>query len=295
MLKVLDVDGAVRRVRGGWEATGQEWRYDADRYERVAQTREAEQQSMLAYVTSDGCRLQYLRQALDDPHAEPCGRCDNCGGLALDRSAAGTAVEQAGARLGRPGVTVDPRRMWPSAMLNLGVDLGGKIPVDEQARPGRAVARLTDLGWGQQLRALLAGPDGEVPVPLRHALADVLAAWDLAAEERPDGIVGIGSSTRPLLVGHLVDGLARFTGLPVLTSLAVTGGALPGAGAMNSAQRLAAVATRYTLLDPEAVTGRRVLLLDDQVVTGWTLAVAARALRRAGALSVHPLVLATAT
>ena len=25
MLKVLDVDGAVRRVRGGWEATGQEW------------------------------------------------------------------------------------------------------------------------------------------------------------------------------------------------------------------------------------------------------------------------------
>ena len=32
MLKVLDVDGAVRRVRGGWEATGQEWAYDAERY-----------------------------------------------------------------------------------------------------------------------------------------------------------------------------------------------------------------------------------------------------------------------
>ena len=29
MLKVLDVDGAVRRVRGGWEATGQPWAYDA--------------------------------------------------------------------------------------------------------------------------------------------------------------------------------------------------------------------------------------------------------------------------
>src|SRR5690606_25146294 len=25
MLKVLDVDGAVRRVQGGWVATGQEW------------------------------------------------------------------------------------------------------------------------------------------------------------------------------------------------------------------------------------------------------------------------------
>src|SRR3954452_1948590 len=31
MLTVLDVDGAVRRVRGGWEATGQEWSYDGER------------------------------------------------------------------------------------------------------------------------------------------------------------------------------------------------------------------------------------------------------------------------
>src|SRR5262249_51337762 len=34
MLKVLDVDGAVRRVRGGWEATGQPWSYDEERYRR---------------------------------------------------------------------------------------------------------------------------------------------------------------------------------------------------------------------------------------------------------------------
>ena len=33
MLKVLDVDGAVRRVRGGWVATGEPWAYDADRYD----------------------------------------------------------------------------------------------------------------------------------------------------------------------------------------------------------------------------------------------------------------------
>ncbi|MGO4758866.1 helicase-related protein, partial [Streptomyces sp. 2MCAF27] len=32
MLKVLDVDGAVHRVRGGWTATGQPWAYDAERY-----------------------------------------------------------------------------------------------------------------------------------------------------------------------------------------------------------------------------------------------------------------------
>ena len=43
MLKVLDVDGAVRRIAGGWTATGAAWRYDAERYERVAAARNAEQ------------------------------------------------------------------------------------------------------------------------------------------------------------------------------------------------------------------------------------------------------------
>ena len=36
LLKVLDVDGAVRRVQGGWVATGEPWTYDAERYERIA-------------------------------------------------------------------------------------------------------------------------------------------------------------------------------------------------------------------------------------------------------------------
>jgi ATP-dependent DNA helicase RecQ len=40
------------------------------------------------------------------------------------------------------------------------------------------------------------------------------------------------------------------------------------------------------------VAGRSVLLVDDRTVTGWTLTVAARTLRRAGATAVHPLVLA---
>src|SRR5580658_6848020 len=51
MLKVLDVDGAVRRVSGGWTTTGQPWHYDAERYQRVAQERIREQQAMLAYQT----------------------------------------------------------------------------------------------------------------------------------------------------------------------------------------------------------------------------------------------------
>jgi ATP-dependent DNA helicase RecQ len=32
MLKVLDVDGAVKRVKGGWTATAADWVYDDERY-----------------------------------------------------------------------------------------------------------------------------------------------------------------------------------------------------------------------------------------------------------------------
>src|SRR6202046_1793759 len=70
MLKVLDVDGAAARVSGGWTATGQEWEDDADRYARVAGERAREQEAMLGYLETTGCRMEYLRRELDDPGAE---------------------------------------------------------------------------------------------------------------------------------------------------------------------------------------------------------------------------------
>jgi ATP-dependent DNA helicase RecQ len=289
MLKVLDVDGAVRRVRGGWESTGAGWAYDAERYERVSATRSAEQDAMVSYISGSGCRMRFLQSTLDDPApgAGGCGRCDNCGGLVLPAPPSAGAVESAQARLSRPGVVVEARKQWPAAMRTLGVDLSGRIAAGEQAGAGRAVARLTDLGWGSALRDLFAGADGELPVPLRRALVAVLDGWD-DLPARPTGIVGVGSVRRPVLSAHLADGLSRYTGLPVLGRFEPR--REPTTTATNSAQRLLAVHDRYELAG--AVDGHAVLLLDDRTCSGWTLAVTARALRRAGAAAVHPLVLA---
>ncbi|MGH3423542.1 MAG: RecQ family ATP-dependent DNA helicase, partial [Nocardioidaceae bacterium] len=278
MLKVLDVDGAVQRVRGGWTATGVPWSYDAERYGRVDEARVSEQQSMLDYETTRSCRLAYLRAALDDPEAAPCGRCDNCGGFDLRRDVPPEQAEDAGTWLDRPGVPLTPRRMWPTGLAAVGLDLKGRIPAEQQHRPGRAVARLTDLGWGNAVRDLFAAgaPDQEVPVALRHALVAVLDSWEWPDGERPDAIVGIGSVTHPQLVRHLVDGLSRYTSWPVVAHLEVRGPAEPHEGVVNSARRLAAVAERHRLVEAEPVSGRRVLLLDDRTITGWTLTVTAR-------------------
>ncbi len=198
MLKVLDVDGAVHRVGGGWVSTGADWTYDAQRYAKVARVREDEQRAMREYVATTGCRLRFLREQLDDPDAADCGRCDNCGGLHLPGTTAPDAVSAAGARLARPGVPFDPRRMWPAAMAELGVAVRGRIAAGEQAEAGRALARLTDLGLGQRVRAVLGGDDAPAPPDLLDASVRVLREWDWA--QRPDCVVQVGSGGRPVLV-----------------------------------------------------------------------------------------------
>ena len=150
MLKVLDVDGALHRVRGGWVATGQPWSYDADRYERVAQVRDDEQQAMRDYLATSACRMRFLREQLDDrgPHrlrplrqlrradawtqtsptrsSPPPGRCSNVPACGSSRAGCGRA------------------RCPRSA-----IDVKGKLAAGELAEPGRAVARFTDLGLGR--------------------------------------------------------------------------------------------------------------------------------------------------
>ncbi|WP_129306158.1 RecQ family ATP-dependent DNA helicase [Streptomyces sp. L2] len=307
MLKVLDVDGAVRRVKGGWIATGQPWTYDADRYAWVARQRKAEQEAMRAYASTTECRMEYLQRQLDDEGAKPCGRCDNCAGPRFTADTTGAALDAARVDLGRAGVEVEARRMWPTGLPAIGIELKGRIPVSEQASPGRALGRLSDIGWGNRLRPLFASvpPDAPVPEDVARAVVDVLADWargpggwasgSADAPARPAGVVTLASRTRPLLIQSLGARIAEIGRLPLLGSVEYAGDAhrVPRS---NSAQRLrgldGALTVPAALASALAGAPGPVLLVDDFTETGWTLAVAARLLRKAGAQGVLPLVLA---
>ncbi|MGY1751396.1 RecQ family ATP-dependent DNA helicase [Modestobacter sp. SYSU DS0511] len=336
LLKVLAVDGAVERVQGGWRSTGVPWVYDADRYARVTATREAEQRSMLTYakpVDTAACRMAFLQEALDDPTAAPCGRCDVCAGPWYATDVPAGAAEAASARLDRPGVELAPRAQWPTGADRLGVEVKGKIAPGEQIATGRAVARLTDLGWGQRLRTLL-GDDGvggvatladdlEAP-PLEEdpdaaydvshrvirpglptdappdeellkACGRVLGAWDWA--QRPGAVVAMPSRRRPALVTGVAEGLARMGRLPYLGTLDLAHGGPTGGPGGNSAFRLAGVWQRIVvgpdLREQLARLGDApVLLVDDLADSRWTMTVAGRELRLAGAGAVLPFALA---
>jgi ATP-dependent DNA helicase RecQ len=300
MLKVLDVDGAVRRVSGGWEATGTPWTYDAERYSRVAAERKREQEAMLGYIATSDCRMEYLRTELDDPEAAPCGRCDNCTGQHWDASESDTLAEAAQERLERPGVPVEPRKMWPTGMKELGVTgASGKIPAGQLAERGRALGRLTDLGWGATLRQLLseAAPDGPVPDRVINGVVPVLTAWDWA--ERPTGVVTLPSRSRPELVTSFGQRIAAIGRLPYLGTLEYASPDGTGPRTHNSAQRVRSLWNAFTVPDALAralASGEGpTLLIDDRIETGWTMTVAAKLLRDAGAPAVLPLALAVTT
>jgi ATP-dependent DNA helicase RecQ len=304
MLKVLDVDGAVRRVRGGWVATGASWRHDTARYERVAAARGQEQAAMREYATTGACRMEYLRRCLDDPEAAPCGRCDNCAGGWYPSEVSSEALAAAQGHLGRVGVSVAPRQLWPTGLPAVGVPLSGRIPAGEQAGPGRALARLSDLGWGERLRRILAddASDGPVPDEVYAGVVRALADWahgDDPWPARPAGVVTVASRRRPGLVRDLGARIAATGRLPLLGAVTPAGDD-PDARSVrgNSAQRVRLLHDAFAVPDDLAGQLARVdgpvLLVDDLIDTGWTTALVARLLRRAGAPGVIPFALGLA-
>ena len=297
LLKVLDVDGAVHRVKGGWQSTGQPWVYDAERYERIAAARLGEQRAMLEFESTTGCRMEFLQRALDDDTAVPCGRCDNCQGPWYPVDVAEGASTTAAHSLDRVGVAIDVRAQWPTGMSSLGVAATGKISLTERAEPGRALARLTDLGWGGPLRDLFATGAADVAAPpaMLAACVRVLAEWGWA--ERPAAIVSMPSRQHPLLIDSVARSLSEVGRLPWLGALNWANGGPTGEPGGNSAYRLSSVWERFTVgrdlaeaLAP--FVGRPILLIDDLADSRWTMTVAARVLRQHGASAVLPFTLA---
>ncbi|WP_193104063.1 ATP-dependent DNA helicase RecQ [Brachybacterium sp. FME24] len=334
LLKVLAVEGAVDSVRGGWVATGTSWTYDAQRYENVARARRQEQQAMLEYERlrsgdPQQCRMMFLARQLDDDTAAPCGRCDVCTdpwypapGATSDASIADASAASAGSGatdaaassrdavarlLDRVGVPVDPRKQWPQGLDRLGITaesgspLRGNIAAGERLEEGRALARMSDLGWAVPLRELLRVDeqgrrvDAALTPAIAHRVIEILTDWDW--RQRPAAVLAVPSTTRPTLVRDLGAGIARIGQMQDLGALGLAPDAAPMNGARNSAFRVAALWDRF-VITPDlaesiaALDGAPILLVDDEIDTRWTVTIAGRLLRRSGSGPVLPLALA---
>lgn len=309
LLKVLDVEGVVERVEGGYRATGRAYVHDHDRYRRLLEGRRAEHAVMRGYLDAggDACRMVTLTASLDDPDPRPCGHCDRCTGEPLTLTADPEVVAAAQAHVRDLDLPLPPRRRWPSGLDRLGHDRRGNVPRDQQAAVGRALAGAELSGYGPAVAALLdaardaattlggvPGPEGPGPLDGHPALEEVvgglvkvLARWDWPA--RPTAIVPMPSATYGRATRAVADRLGRLGRLPVHPDVLEARPAPPQATRSNSAHQAANALDSLRLAGP--VPSGPVLLVDAVTASGWTLTVAAALLAAAGAHPVLPLAL----
>lgn len=87
--------------------------------------------------------------------------------------------------------------------------------------------------------------------------------------------------------------MARAVGVPLEPKALVRVHAARRQEGLSLDERLANVAGAFAVPDPERVEGKRVLLVDDVITTGATVAACAQALLAAGAQSIFAVALAT--
>jgi ATP-dependent DNA helicase RecQ len=284
LLKVLDVEGAVRRDGSGWVPTGRPWRYDAERYARVTELRRAEQSAMFAYGSDGRCLMQALQLELDDPRAEPCGRCSVCAGPRFDAPVDEALARQAYALVRAQPVVLSVRRQTPRTADQPGQRIKPELLLEE----GRALARAGDGGWDPLVRR--GRRDGRFDEELVQACADLLGRW--RPDPAPRWVTAVPSRRSGLLVPEFAQRLAGALGLPYVEALERTGDNPPQREMANSPQQVANVRGEFRVLG--VPPGEPVLLVDDVRYSGWTLTTVGAQLRAKGAGPVHPLVLSLA-
>src|ERR1019366_8768880 len=229
-LKLLEVDGAVQHEKRNYSRTANPWQPDAARYQQVTQRRRAEMAEIKRYVEHDGCLMEFLSRALDDPAAAPCGKCMNCTGKTQRASVPPALVQAAVDFLRHDALVLEPRIRWPKPALGeLDKVLPGaldrfesgqpKIVIPERlrAQTGRVLCMYGDAGWGNEV-ARGKYQTGLFSDALVTAAAELIQSkWKPGPP--PQWVTAIPSRRHTELVRDFAQRLAASLGLPFVPAL----------------------------------------------------------------------------
>jgi ATP-dependent DNA helicase RecQ len=303
-LKLLEVDGAVEREKSRLRRTMNRWTPDLLRAEQVTALRRAELEQMRHYVRHDGCLMEFLARALDDPSPARCGKCMNCAGQTRRRPPSADLVQAAAEFLRGDHLEFAPKQWWPrpllddlhawkSAVVEPAARYGFQTTIPERFRAeiGRVLSVYGDAGWGREVAQgkYVTGTFSEALVEAAARL--VRDRWK--PEPKPEWVTAIPSLRHPELVAGFAERLARQLGLPFLTVLEQVRPTEPQKDMRNRVQQVRNLMGAFGLRRHPPKSA--VLLVDDVLDSGWTLTLAAVTLRLHGAGRVHPLALAQAS
>ena len=292
VLKFLSVDNPAPVIKDGskWQRTPVPFNMDHDRIQRLTQQREAEWDEVQNYIDEPGCLMEFLARALDDPHPQPCGKCECC----MDRPIVATtftrdAAVQAGRFLRQAEIPLEcKKQVARDAFLEYG--FRGNLPAGLRAEEGRILSRWGDAGWGRVVA------EDKHNLHFRDELVDAVAQmirdrWH--PNPAPTWVTCIPSRTHRALVPDFAERLANELGLPFVPVVTKIKDNEPQKRQQNRFHQCRNLDGVFAI--HEQVSDQPLLLVDDVADSAWTLTVAAALLRRAGSGPVWPLALATSS
>ncbi len=289
MLKQLAVDGAVDRVDKGWVRTAAPWTFDAAHYDSIVATRNREADIMRRYTRAESCLMQLLQESLDDPSAEPCGRCSVCLGelpVPLAHRPTANAVASVSSLLRGETHLLVPRKMWPGGEFGT----RGRIPASLMAEVGRTLIFADAPEWRDVVGQL--GPGKEAPEEILAGCVSLLAEWKATWARRPDIFVSLAAGGQGHLAAQVAGHLATVGHLPhveFVPQSPPTGDIRELSSPQEAAMWRACLIADETVTN--AVAGHAVLLVVDSTSSLWPVTVATAVLREAGADVVLPMLI----
>ncbi|MCE0908271.1 MULTISPECIES: DEAD/DEAH box helicase [Pseudomonas] len=253
-----------------------------ERAERLTALRQDEHQQMKDYARLPfGQHMAFLIDALDGAP----GKVNMPVLPPLPETVNPELVKAAVAFLRRTSLPIEPRKKWPDGGMPI-YDVRGFIPVNRQARPGKALCIWGDAGWGSIVRdnRYLHGYFSD---ELVQACVEMIKSW--GPNPAPEWVAAIPSLKHPEIVPNFAQRLASALGLPFYNALAKTEDRPEQKTMANSTQQARNIdgSLKVDLIIPSGP----VLLVDDIVNSRWTLTVAAWLLQEAGCEAVWPMAL----
>ena len=274
--------GSTVRMYCANDATSFDAQAERERQAELRNTRYDELASFKEFLRTDGCLMKYIADELDAPDAkEHCGICANCTGeplfpVEVDEVLVDEAISFEKNRHG----FVKPRKQWPD---------GTRIALEEQCGRGWILSDnyFSLLG---QLAATGKYRDGRFSDELLMESARYLRS--AAAGTGIDAVVAVPSLRRPTLVPDFAERLAHALKVPFVDGAVRKIAEGVAQKTLNSsALQVKNIHDTIEVAKPGRIAGKTVLLVDDMVDSGWTFAVIASELVRAGAKAVYPYAL----
>ncbi|MFO8080453.1 MAG: RecQ family ATP-dependent DNA helicase [Armatimonadota bacterium] len=272
-----------------WFRTDAEYAFDRDHADQVLACRRREFVQMEEYIHHEGCLMQFVRGALQDPRNEPCGECANCSGERFfEASVSAETLRAARSFLRGNYRPIKSRGRWVFDDLALFSE-NTAIPAELRAEEGRA---LCVWGEGDLAEAVRAGREnGGFSDELVEAAVRLIAK-DWRPTPKPGWVTCVPSASQPGLVADFARRVAEALEMPFVECVRRVEEGEPQTSMQNSYQQLRNVRDAFKVMPGGNDFAGPVLLVDDTVDSRWTLTVVAARLRKAGSGPVFPFALA---